>query len=715
MPYINGAGEATVVTTDAQGRQVVTSLPFYVSNTLLARGLSDFDLSVGRLRDDYGLRNFSYADNAASGIYRYGVSDRLTLSTHAEAASDLRLLGIGGDIAVATFGTLSLAASGSDGQGDSGQQYLLGYSYYSRRLGLSLQHIERSAGYGDLGTLDGEYQLSRRTDQATASLTFDEHGTIGTGYFDIRARDGSRTRLANLSYSRPIGSRSSVYLALNKDLDGDGYSALMQLVIPFDINGLLNIGVTRDSDRRYSERVIWSRSTPSQGGLGWNLGYGGGASRYQQADLTWRMQNVQLQGGLYGETGNYTRWADLSGSLVWMDNAVFASNRINDAFVLVSTKGYPQVPIRYENQLMGSTDDNGHLLVPWVAAYYPAKFQIEPLDLPANVSAPEVEQRVAVRQAAACCWISRSVPWSPPASAWWTSAANAAAGQPGRRNRQRPARQRRLGRPGLFRRIAKRQPATRGPPRRPGLPGTLPPGHAQTHRQPGRPADLLGPHRRYAMSRHSTSACLLGFATLCASPLLLAACTTSSGTGNFGSLSSFTVASTAQTITGTTGFKCTGSLLSILSTNTIDATIASTANPLGTTPRLYNAASGTYLPYSICRTTAAAPSTTSARRYAGAAPPSSASSACSTPPTAACRCTCAPPPGDPAGRHLYRYHRPELGLAPVRGGHRPSLRIRRRHRQQQRQRYPDGAQDCFIDSARTSASAAPRWSRPSPR
>ena len=57
MPYINGAGEATVVTTDAQGRQVVTSLPFYVSNTLLARGLSDFDLSVGRLRDDYGLRN----------------------------------------------------------------------------------------------------------------------------------------------------------------------------------------------------------------------------------------------------------------------------------------------------------------------------------------------------------------------------------------------------------------------------------------------------------------------------------------------------------------------------------------------------------------------------------------------------------------------------------------------------------------------------------
>ncbi|MGC3080634.1 fimbrial biogenesis outer membrane usher protein, partial [Pseudomonas aeruginosa] len=78
-----------------------------------------------------------------------------------------------------------------------------------------LQHIERSAGYGDLGTLDGEIQLSRRTDHATASLTFDEQGTFGAGYFDIRARDGCRTRQANLTYSRPIGSRSSFYLALN--------------------------------------------------------------------------------------------------------------------------------------------------------------------------------------------------------------------------------------------------------------------------------------------------------------------------------------------------------------------------------------------------------------------------------------------------------------------------------------------------------------------
>lgn len=58
-----------------------------------------------------------------------------------------------------------------------------------------------------------------------------------------------------------------------------------------------------------------------------------------------------------------------------MDNAVF-HNRINDAQPSSwSTKGYPRVPIRYENQpLMGGADQ--HACVAWVAAYY-GEFQID--------------------------------------------------------------------------------------------------------------------------------------------------------------------------------------------------------------------------------------------------------------------------------------------------------------------------------------------------
>lgn len=65
---------------------------------------------------------------------------------------------------------------------------------------------------------------------------------------------------------------------------------------------------------------------------------------------------------------------------------------------MVDTEGYPDVPVKYENQLVGKTNKNGHLLVPWVVSNYPAKVEIDTLQLPANVTTPQVESRVAVKE-----------------------------------------------------------------------------------------------------------------------------------------------------------------------------------------------------------------------------------------------------------------------------------------------------------------------------
>jgi outer membrane usher protein len=159
------------------------------------------------------------------------------------------------------------------------------------------------------------------------------------------------------------------------------------------------MSVERSQSGDTLQRVNYSRAVPSQGGVGYNLGYAHGQGPdYRQADVTWRLQSVQLQAGVYGSSDAETRFADASGSLVWMDKQVFAANRINDAFVVVSTDGYANIPVRYENQLVGETDSAGHLLVPWSSAYYRGKYEIDPLNLPANIQSPNVEQRVAVRR-----------------------------------------------------------------------------------------------------------------------------------------------------------------------------------------------------------------------------------------------------------------------------------------------------------------------------
>lgn len=400
IPFINGAGEAVVVTTDALGRQVSTTVPFYVTSSLLQKGLSDFSVAAGTLRRDYGLKDFSYGSGMTSGSLRYGISDSFTLESHAEAAESLTLGGLGGNLRLGNFGVLNSAISQSRFDGDGGQQYSLGYQYSAQRFSFSWQRLQRRDQYADLTVVDSPYtSLSKRSEQATLSLNLERWGSLGVGYFDIRAADDSRTRLLNLSWNKPLWRNSSFYLSANREIGDANWAVQAQLVIPFDLHGSLAISSERNKNGQSQQRVNYSRAVPSEGGVGFNLGYAkGDGADYRQADVTWRLQSVQLQAGVYGTSDAETRWADASGSLVWMDHQVFAANRIDDAFVVVSTDGYADVPVRYENQQIGQTDRNGHLLVPWSSAYYRGKYEIDPLNLPANVRSPNVEQRIAVRR-----------------------------------------------------------------------------------------------------------------------------------------------------------------------------------------------------------------------------------------------------------------------------------------------------------------------------
>lgn len=403
-PYINGRGEATVVTTDALGRQIQTTIPFYVSNVLLKQGLSDFDFSLGALRRDYGIRHAEYGNPVMSGIYRYGLTNKLTVSGHTELAKNVRLLGIGTDFTPGYWGTTSLSFSRSrsdmDGQRQQGHQYTAGYSYYSNTFGFGAQRISRSAQYRDVSSVSNDFAPSRQINQLTFSATpfGNGRGTVGAGYFDVRDSDHRRTRLANLSYSVAVRQNSNFSISLNKAIGERGYSASAQLIIPFDSNISTSASVQRNIDGGLSGRIDASRSAPTDGGLSWGAGYSGGTDHYRHADIGWKGRYATVQGGVFGTPGNNNYWGNLNGAFIAMGNTWFATNKVNDAFIVVSTEGYKDVVVRYENQNVGKTDKNGHLLIPWVSAYHPGNVEIVTMDLPVDIQTPQVEQKIAVRE-----------------------------------------------------------------------------------------------------------------------------------------------------------------------------------------------------------------------------------------------------------------------------------------------------------------------------
>lgn len=404
VPFISGAGSATVVTTDALGRQVTTDVPFYVTNSLLQQGLFDYSLSAGKLREDYGLENFSYGGQVTTGTFRYGINDYITAESHAEIGETLRLGGLGGTFGLGNWGTLSASTTHSQYDDLTGEQLNVGYSYYSQLIGFGVAHTQRTSDYVDMSMISvlehgrDELTLAKSSDQATLSFSPGDFGSVGIGYFASETMDGQRTRLVNVSWSKGLWGNSSMYVAVNRDLDGEGYSAVLQFVMPLDLNSTLSASVERDTQGTFRERVNYGRTPPTQGGVGFNLGYATGDTTYEQADITWRNAYTQMQGGVYRDDGRLTQWADITGSLIAMDGDFFAANRVDDAFVLVSTSGFADVPVNFEHQPIGTTDKRGHLLVPWVPSYYGGQYEIDPLNLPANIRVPAVESKIAVHQ-----------------------------------------------------------------------------------------------------------------------------------------------------------------------------------------------------------------------------------------------------------------------------------------------------------------------------
>ncbi|MFS3135917.1 fimbria/pilus outer membrane usher protein [Gluconacetobacter sacchari] len=422
LPYINGAGEATVVTTDALGRRVETSVPFYVASTLLHPGYSDYTLALGAQRERYGLADFDYGAPSVNASYRRGLLPVLTLETHAEAAPHLLLGGLGLLAQIGQrFGVVNIAASASRRPGNrttnarttlptDGQQFVAGYQYTHRNFTVAAQKTWRTRGYADLSTYDpGFTRLPLSSLQASASLMLKPFGSLSLGYFDITPSVGRRTRFATITDTLPLWHGISLSLSGNRQLGtldarSDGWAGYAQIVIPFGAYGTATAGWSRRADGESTEQVTATRSVAARGDFGWTANYqhangtgqAGGAD-YVEGSATWRGPFAQFQGGLYGDVRDTTRWAEAQGSIALLDGAAFFGNRVPDAFAVVSTDHVAGVPVRYENQLVGKTNAGGHLLVPYATSYYPAKYEIDTLSLPADLQARMVEQRVAVQ------------------------------------------------------------------------------------------------------------------------------------------------------------------------------------------------------------------------------------------------------------------------------------------------------------------------------
>ncbi|OXI48612.1 fimbria/pilus outer membrane usher protein [Burkholderia aenigmatica] len=384
VPGITGAGQATVITRDALGRTVATSVPLYVDTRMLSAGLSSYSFEAGFLRRNYGLQSFDYdARPAVSGSMRRGVTDALTVEGHAEATGGVLNAGVGALMRVGYAGVVSGAVAGSAGR-YPGTQVSVGYQLIEPRFSINAQTIRAFGRYGDLASRDGA-PVPSATDQATLALPFMHRQTLSLSYIGFRLPQGPSARIGTVSYTLSFGDLASLSVSAYRDFAQQGANgAFVSVNIGLGRNTSINATVGRQRGQS-NYTVDASRPPDYDGGWGWGVQTGGtGAVPYRQAQLRYlghageviaAAQNIDRQTGAS---------LDVSGALVFMDRSVQLSRRIDDGFALVSTDGVAGIPVLHENRVIGTTDRAGHLLVPDLNAYQNNQIAIDSMKLPAD-------------------------------------------------------------------------------------------------------------------------------------------------------------------------------------------------------------------------------------------------------------------------------------------------------------------------------------------
>ncbi|OZI21367.1 fimbrial protein [Bordetella genomosp. 9] len=394
VPGITGAGVASIVTRDALGRPVSTSLPIYIDSRLLAQGLSSYSAEAGFLRRDYGLRSFDYDSSPAGSLSgRYGVSDALTVEGHAESTPGMYNAGGGALVRLGTDGVLDGSLSVSAGR-QEGAQAGVGYQYIRPDFSFDIRTLRKIGNYGDLASSDGT-PTPDVDDRITFSIPIGKRQTVSLSYIGLAYPGVSKSDIGSISYAVNLGQQITFNVNAFQDFsDATNTGVFLSLSIGLGDNTVASLNAGEQNGRStYTAGAV--RTPDYGGGWGWGAQAGStGAIDYQQGWGQYLGRYGQVTATAQNLGGRSDASLDLNGGVVLMGGHVEASRQIYDGFALVSTDGIGGVPVLSQNRVIGATSSDGYLLVPNLNGYQNNQIAIDSLKLPPDTRVEATEMDV---------------------------------------------------------------------------------------------------------------------------------------------------------------------------------------------------------------------------------------------------------------------------------------------------------------------------------
>lgn len=381
VPLTLGRNDARIVVRDAFGQTRELSSTYYLTTTALARGVQDYQYSIGFRRFGVADLNWDYRTPVLLARHRVGITDSLTAGGRVEMDPG-RLFSGGPSVNVRVpFGEMEAAASVSRRRDEWGSAALTAFNYSGRPISAGGSIMLASRRYATLAPNPlNEDPAAQANLYASAALGSPLSLTMQhsmTRLYQGLTRERSAL-LASIHISRSIELTGSV--SRTRDERGRGREAYAGLTVLFG-RASATVSHTRDQQRQRLA-LDAQQPLPVGAGYGYQMHVEDGAT-----NLTTGVARYQTQHGRYElrreSVGNQTATTvSAMGSIVGIGGGLYATRPVQQSFALIRVPGVEGVRAYSSHQEIGKTGHGGDVLVPDLQAYYGNILNIADGDIP---------------------------------------------------------------------------------------------------------------------------------------------------------------------------------------------------------------------------------------------------------------------------------------------------------------------------------------------
>jgi outer membrane usher protein len=398
LPITNGRNDARIVIRDAFGGVRDMSTSYYLTTSVLARGLNEYQYSLGYERRNFGVENWSYGPLAFVGRHRVGLTDNITLGGRLEAREDLASGGPGVNIRT-PFGEFEAAAALSRTGALRGRAISGAYTYAGQAFSVGAAARAMSQHYvtTSLGVAQEKPELET---SGFVSIRLGPRVSMTLQRLDASMYFSPALVRTALITSGRINGRldafvtGSVERGTLLDAPGTRREIFAGMSVRIGANTLASVSTERVGN---ADQIVTELQQPLPVGAGWGFrlyetsgdrDFSSGAFRYQGPYGRYELRRDSTDGGTQTTL-------NASGGLVAMSGGLYASRPIQDGFALVRVPDVPGVRAYASNQEVGRTNGDGNLLVPNLLSYYGNVLNISDQDVPLEHKVGTVRKIVA--------------------------------------------------------------------------------------------------------------------------------------------------------------------------------------------------------------------------------------------------------------------------------------------------------------------------------